>query len=624
MSNALHIAEKKLRAGKLSDAHKLLSRILKKEPNNPRALYLIGETLLLQNRLDEALVKLKKAISSGKAQPCWYVMCGAALEKKGLFEDAEKSYKLAEMSGCTDERMYFMLGSFYTNRIQDAAKAELYYTRLIGINPNAFLAYVGLSKLYLKQERYEEAIQLLDHCLTNGYEKADVYINLGHALSHQGRQKDALACNRKAIELQPYSAMARQNCILQLLYTLDDQAELHREITNLTAMINDLPDTRIRFSGKVNCKTEKKLKLGFVSADLRNHAISHYFLPVYRCFDKKKFSLHVYYNNTIFDRITEEIRNRADSWCDCSFFDDDQLAEQIRCDKIDILIDLSNHTAGNRLTSFRKKVAPMQVSWMGIPVSTGLEFMDYSLKDSSLLTSCNLEENSTEIILPVDNLTLYDPLKELPPLAAPPCLNNGFITFGSFNGLHKVDEAIFETWAKLLHQVKSSRFRMVIEDYNNSLMRDYIYEHFTKFDVDKSRIQLQPRQGLDDYLASHNLVDIALDPYPYHGETTTYNSLLMGLPLVSRAGKSAASNIATRILTAINHKEWLAKDFDSYIEIAISLAMDKDKLISLRKTLRSEVQNSLVMDYTGVTKRIESTLLYGWGNILERYCSNQD
>jgi predicted O-linked N-acetylglucosamine transferase (SPINDLY family) len=622
MSNVLQNAEKILRQGKLTDAHELLSRYLKKAPDNPQALYLMGETLLLQNRLDEALVNLQKAVSSGEAQPCWYVMCGAALEKKGLFKDAEKSYKLAEMSGCTDERMYFMLGNFYTTIIEDITKAELYFASLISINPNAFLAYVGLSKLYIKQERYEDAIQALDYCLIHGYEKANVYINLSHALSHQGRQEDALSCNRKAIELEPYNAMARQNCIVQLLYTLDDQADIHREVTKLTAMINDLATTR--FAGKVDCTSGRKLRLGFVSADLRDHAISHYFLPIYRHLNKAIFSLHIYYNNYIYDHISEEFKNRADSWCNCRNLNDDQFAEQIRSDKIDILVDLSNHTTGNRLAALRTKVAPMQVSWMGVPISTGLNFMDYSLKDSSLLTSCDFDENSTEKMLSVDSMTLYDPLLKLPPLVEPPCINNGYITFGSFNGLHKVNEAVFEVWAKLLHQVEGSTFRMVIEDYNNSLMKDHIYDHFAKFDVDKTRVHLQPRQGIDEYMVSHNLVDIALDPYPYHGETTTYNSLLMGLPLVSRAGRSAASNIATRILATINHNEWLAKDFDEYIDIAISLTKDIDKLALIRRTLRSEVMSSSIVDYEGVTRRVESALLYGWKGICESNNSNSD
>ncbi|WP_316369537.1 O-linked N-acetylglucosamine transferase family protein [Candidatus Thiodiazotropha sp. CDECU1] len=622
MSNTLIKAQKKLRQGKLDDANKLLSRVLKKDPGNPQTLYLLGETLLLQGRLNEALVKLREAVASGQAKPCWYVMCGVALEKKGLLADAEKSYKLAEMSGCTDEQMYILLGSFYTNSYQNYQKAEQYYTSLIKMNPNAFLAYVGLSRLYIKQERYEDAIQALDYCLSNEYETADVYINLGHALSHQGRQKDALTCNRKAIEILPTSIIARQNCILQLLYTLDDQSEIYRETIEHASKINDLVEPR--FTHTIDCNPDRKLKLGFISADIRKHAISYYFTPIYNLFNKDLFSLHVYYNNILYDDITEKVKKRSDSWCECQLYDDEQLANQIHFDKIDILIDLSNHTSGNRLTTFCKRPAPMQVSWMGAPISTGLECMDFSLKDKSLLEICKFADNATEIILPVEKLTFYDPLVELPPLSEPPCIKNGYITFGSFNGLQKVDQNLIETWAKILHQVPESRIRMVVEDFNNSLMKEYIFDHFIKFDIDKSRIELQPRLSLEGYLESHNKVDIALDPYPFHGETTTYNLLLMGLPLVSRAGKSTVSNISTRILSVLNRQEWVAKDFQEYIEIAITLAMDTDRLVTIRQSLRDEITNSSIMDYQGVTRRIESALLSGWKQVCNKQDSEKD
>ncbi|MES9972004.1 MAG: tetratricopeptide repeat protein [Candidatus Thiodiazotropha sp.] len=613
MSTTLIKAQKKLKQGKLDEAKKLFSRLLKKEPGNPQALYHLGEILLLQGKLTEALVRLKEALSSGQAKPCWYVMSGVALEKKGMFSDAEKSYKLAEMSGCTDEQMYLLLGSFYTNSIQNYPKAELYYSSLISMNPTAFLAYLGLSRLYLKQQRYEDAIQALDYCLSNGYESADIYINLGHALSHQGRQKDALTCNRKAVEIQPDSIIARQNCILQLLYTLDDQSAIYRETVEHAAVVNAL--AKPRSTHKIDCRTDRKLKLGFISADLRNHAISYYFTPLYKLFNKDQFSLHVYYNNVLYDDITEKLKNRSDSWCECQLYDDQQLANQILSDKIDILIDLSNHTSGNRLAALSKRPAPMQVSWMGVPISTGLDYMDFSLKDKSLLKLCNLAENATEKILPVENLTFYDPLVEMPALAEPPCIENGYVTFGSFNGLQKVDQDLIQTWAKILHQVPESKIRMIVDDYNNSLMREHIFDHFKKFNVDESRVKLQPRLGLEEYLESHNKVDIALDPYPYHGETTTYNLLLMGLPIVSRAGNSTASNISTRILSTLNLQEWIAKDFNEYINIATTLAMDTEKLVAIRKSLRGTIENSSIMDYEGVTRRVESALLTGWEEI---------
>ncbi|WP_369158058.1 hypothetical protein [Candidatus Thiodiazotropha sp. LNASS1] len=215
-------------------------------------------------------------------------------------------------------------------------------------------------------------------------------------------------------------------------------------------------------------------------------------------------------------------------------------------------------------------------------------------------------------LLPIENLTLYKPLFEFPALVEPPCVKNGHVTFGSFNGLRKIDISIMEIWARLLHNLPGSKIRLVIDDYQNELMRDHVHDIFAKFNVDKSSVILHPRLPLDDYLLSHNEVDIALDPYPYHGQTTSFNSLLMGLPLVSRAGKSVASNLSTRILSAIDRQQWIAKDFDSYIEIALSLARDKESLVSIRRTLRKEVENSSIMDYERHAENIEAALMKGW------------
>ncbi|MEW8585999.1 MAG: hypothetical protein AB2531_09565, partial [Candidatus Thiodiazotropha sp.] len=352
--------------------------------------------------------------------------------------------------------------------------------------------------------------------------------------------------------------------------------------------------------------------LGFVSADLRHHAIAFYFKPILDEIDRNRFSIHFYYNNFLYDDITRDIKAQSDSWCECQSLNDEQLYNRIRSDKIDILIDLSNHSLGNRLTAFNLRPAPMQVSWLGLPVTTGMNCIDFSIKDRSLIDLCDLEKNSSERILPVDRLTFFKSLFDLPPLTEPPCMKNGFVTFGSFNVLRKVDSDTLETWAALLQKSPGSRIRMVIDDYGNELMRDHIHEIFARHDVDKSAVYLHPRLPIKEYLQSHGEVDIALDPYPYHGQTTTFNSLLMGLPLVSRAGRSTASNISTRILSAIDRQQWIARDFDEYIAIALALAQDRDGLVSIRRKLRMEVENSSIMDYRRHAENIEAALIKGW------------
>ncbi|MCG8488879.1 MAG: tetratricopeptide repeat protein [Chromatiales bacterium] len=622
MSNPLINAERKLKQGKLGEAHKLLVRALKKEPDNPKVQYLIGETLLLQNRTDESINYLMKAVSSRQAEPCWYVMCGVALERKGQYADAEKSYRFAEMAGCDNERMYYMIGNFNINITKNYSKAEIYLSKLIAKKPDAAIAYMALSRLYILQERYEEALQALDQCLQLKFETPEVYINLSHALSHQGRQDEALSCNQKALELDPNNTIAIQNYLVQLLYTEDDQQKIYTEVRKLTHSINKRSKTL--FPGAPDCTAERQLTVGFVSADLRHHAISHYFKPILECFDRERFSLNFYYNNHVYDDTTHAIKKHADLWRETAHLDDKELVNLIRGDQVDILIDLSNHTVGNRLLAFTQRPAPMQVSWMGLPITTGLDCMDYALKDQLTIETCQLDKNASEKMLPVDNLTFYNPISELPPLSEPPCLRNGYVTFGSFNVLRKINQRIMETWAKIVLKLPESRIRMVIEDYNNATMQEHIYEIFAQHGVDRSRVELKPSLALSDYMASHNEVDIALDPYPYHGQTTSFNSLLMGLPLVSCCGNSVASNYSRRILNAIDKQAWLAENLEQYVDIALRLAQDKENLSRLRKNLRQEVQNSSLTDYQHLAKDIESALLTGWDNLCKEIGTDQN
>jgi predicted O-linked N-acetylglucosamine transferase (SPINDLY family) len=615
MSNSLSTAIKKLQQGKLTEASKLFARVIKKEPTNAQAQLLQGQCLLRQNRIQEALVHLQQAISAGNPEPCIYYLCAVALEKSGQFLDAQKSYDIAERLGCTDNLMYYMIGCFNANVTKNFAKAEAYFAKTITGNPAAYIAYVALSKVYIDQCRYEDALQALDYCLTHGYESAEIYVNLGHALSHQGRQEEALACYQKSNELAPDYAIAKQNYLAQLLFSLDDEAEIYPEIRKINKSMNSR--SRKKYTGEMNCQPGRKLNLGFVSADFRQHAITHYFMPVLKHLDRGRFIIKLFSNNIIEDQTSQALKALSDDWINCSQMTDKQLEEKIRSEKIDILIDLSNNTAGNRLTVFLSRPAPMQVSMMGLPMSTGLECMDYAMRDRQTAEKCQLDKYSVEKILPVENTAFFDPLIELPPVATPPCVENGYITFGSFNGLRKIDKSIMEVWAKLMHALPNSVIQLMTDDQDNSFMRDYLYDIFAEFGVDNSRLLLQARLPLSEFLTSHNEVDIALDPYPYHGESTSYHSLLMGLPLVTRAGNSYASNVSNRILAAINREHWVANSFDEYIEIALSLAADVEGLVEHRKTLRNDIENSSLMDFEQVTGTIETALLTGWQTLCE-------
>lgn len=613
MSDNLSKAKKKINQGKLADAHKMLSRTVKKNPYDAQAQYMFGECLIKQNRIKEAIDYLQKTISGGQANPCLCFLFGIALEKVGQHSEAGKYYDLAERSGCTENIMYYMIGCYHTNVTMDLSKAEAYFAKTISDNPAAYVAYQALSKIYIDQGRYEDGLQALDYCLTHGYETVEVYINLGRALSCQGRQDEALACCKKSVEIDPQNSVAKQNYITQLLFSYDDEEAIYQEIRRVNKPLN--AHSKNKYDSAVDCQPNRKLNLGFISADFREHVISHYFMPILRNIDRDKFSVHLFSNSNIQDETTKLYSALSDSLFNCYSLSDDQLENKIISDKIDILIDLSNNTAGNRLTVFLNRPAPMQVSMMGLPMSTGLDCIDYALRDQSTVERCNLEECYSENILPVKNITYYDPLIELPEILDPPCITNGYITFGSFNGLRKIDKSLMGVWAKLLHSLPGSKIKLMTEDSDNSFMREYIYDIFTAFDIDKSRVLLQSRLPLVEFLASHNEVDIALDPYPYHGESTTFHSLLMGLPIVSRSGNSCASSVSNRILSAINREEWIANSYDEYIDIALKIGGDEGALISNRKTLRNDIEHSSLMNFKQATEDIESALISGWNDL---------
>lgn len=618
MPHNLSKAKKKLNQGKLAEAHKLLSRATKNDPNNKEAQYLFGDCLIRQSRIEEAINYLKKTISTGNANPCLFFLAGVALEKVGQFADAGKSYQFAEQSGCTENLMYYMIGSYHANVTKEFEKAEIYFARTISNNPTTYVAYVALAKLYSDQGRYEESLQALDYCLTHGYETVEVYVNLGRALSCQGRQDDALACCKKSVEIDPRNTVAKQNYLTQLLFSCDEERVIYPEIRKTTESLN--ANSRKKYGGKIDAQPDRKLNLGFVSADFREHVISHYFMPILRNLNRAKFSVYLYSNNASEDQTSNQYRELSDFWCNCYRLSDEQLESKIISDKIDILIDLSNNTAGNRLSAFLNRPAPMQVSMMGLPMSTGLDCMDFALRDQYTAEKCRLNEYSSEKILPVKHASYFDPLIELPAISEPPCITNGYITFGSFNGLRKIDKSLMEIWAKLLHSLPGSRIRLMTEDYNNSFMRDYLYDIFATFGVDNSRVTLQSRLPMQEFLTSHNQVDIALDPYPYHGESTTFHSLFMGLPVVSRSGNSCASNVSNRILSAINRESWIATNYDEYIDIALNLAADVDSLATNRKSLRKEIEHSSLMNFKQTTEDVESALLSGWRTL----CDDQD
>lgn len=610
MANLLLKATGKFERGRIKSAKKILDEILDKNPGNPGALHLHGIILLNEGKVDEALVYLQQMASGENIKPCWYADYAHALEMKGFNDGAAKAYRLAEITGCETIGFYFLYGHFLTNIAKDFQKAELCFAKLITKYPNNMSAYVSLGIVYHAQGKYDQVIQVLEYTIKQGYKNATMFSNLGLALSHQGRSEAAILAFEEAIKLDPNNQTAISTMILVMLNVYDDQKYLYNKIRNIVKSLNK--HAVLEFSGDVDLTKDKKLRLGFVSADLNQHAIANFITPILINLNKEQFSIYIYYNNHINDCMTATIRALADSWCDCKNMKAGDLDARIRNDKIDILIDLSNHTKGHRLDVFIKKPAPVLLEYMGLPISTGLNSIDYSFSNEYTIENCDLKNNASETVIALPWNHFFMNTHDFVVVEQPPFLKNGFITFGSFNGLRKVTSNMIEVWAEILSQVPNSKIRMVINDETNVDMQNFMHSLFANHGVDKSRIILAGRLSLDGYMKSHNEVDIALDSYPYNGSTTTYYSLMMGLPLVSCCGKSVASNNAYCILSHLGKEKWVGSNFDEYIKIAVEMANNRDFIVSTKATLREEFLKSKIMDHKGYIKNVEDALRKMW------------
>jgi predicted O-linked N-acetylglucosamine transferase (SPINDLY family) len=610
MKKDLLRAEKMLKDGQLGDAKVILERLISEHPQDPQVAYEYGNLLLQLNENAKALDYLKQAISSENSDPCWLVMGAVALQRNGLYSQAENAFKAAEYGGCKSDLFYYFCGNFHTNITRDFDQAEYHYLKLIAQNPKANVGLIGLSRLYNLQKRYDESIQAAEACLANGYESAEVYINLGAALIHQGRQEISLSCYEKALEIDPGSNIAIQNYLQQLLFIEEDQEKIHRTVCKLVEPLNSITDISSQHQPEID--QQRRIRLGFVSADLHYHAIGFFLKPILEKIDKESFEVYIYYNNVVVDAVTDKIKQVADKWYDCMSLSDAEMNERIRKDRIDILIDLSNHTSGNRLAVFATKPAPIQIAWMGIPISTGLKCMDYWIRDKEMVSGMKSQHYASEAILPISNLIVYDPILELPDVVAPPVVQNGYITFGYYNGMRKATDTMFSVWAQILNAIPDSKIRIIVDDYDNQYMQDHVFEKFEHFNVSRDRVLLQKRLPLLEYLKSYNEIDIALDPFPYNGQTTTMNSLQMGVPVVTCQGSAMASLYTATILTRLGKKQWIAKNLQQYFKIAVDLAGDLAQLQASRYQLRDEVNKAYFKSKATTVNNIETALRSVW------------
>jgi predicted O-linked N-acetylglucosamine transferase (SPINDLY family) len=358
----------------------------------------------------------------------------------------------------------------------------------------------------------------------------------------------------------------------------------------------------------------RPLKIGYVSADLCQHTVGLFVKDILQAHNSPSggvganpVTVFAYSSGQVSDWVSDAIR-AACTWRDVSGLDDAALAALIRQDQIDVLIDLSGHTAGSRLTVFAHRPAPVQVAWLGYFATTGLRYIDAVLLDEWHAPAGTQAQFAEPIVHMPGGRMCYQPVPWAPAVAAPPCLQAGHITFGSFNNTGKLNAGVFDVWSQVLAAVPQSRLVLKWRSLADEALCESVRAAFAGKGIDPSRIELRPASFHADVLLQYADIDIALDPFPFTGGLTSCEALWMGVPVVTWPQDRVVSRQTFAFLSAIGLAELAAKDAADYVHIAQTLAADRAKLTHLRSALRNIMQASSLMDVAGFTRQLEASL----------------
>jgi predicted O-linked N-acetylglucosamine transferase (SPINDLY family) len=370
-----------------------------------------------------------------------------------------------------------------------------------------------------------------------------------------------------------------------------------------------------------NRDPDRRLRVGYLSADFRSHAVSRFVLPMIESHDKKLFEVFCYSNVRQPDAVTAKYQSCVAGWRDILQRSDEQAAGQIRQDQIDILVDLSGHTTDNRLLIFARKPAPVQVNYQGYPASTGMETIEYRITDGFADPPGMTESHHTETLVRLDPTNwCYWPAEDAPPVGGLPALSSKSITFASFNNFSKLNDPLFELWMQILESVPNSRLIIKAKALSSATARTRVLGHMAKHGISLERVEMIGWLPNAEHIRLFNRVDIALESHPYHGTTTTCDNLWMGVPVVTLAGRTHVSRVGVSLLNNIGLPELIADSPDGYVQIAAGLASDLSRLAELRRTLRQRMQDSVLVDSRRFARSIESAYRMMW----RRWCARQE
>jgi protein O-GlcNAc transferase len=586
----------------------LLRQAIAIRPDFPQAHSNLGNTLKDKGRIDEAIAEFQTAIALNPKLFEAHNNLGNALRDKGQFDESIAACRQAIALKPDFAEAHSNLGNALRAKgMLDEAVAA--YRQAIAFDPQGAPSHNNLGIALRSQGQLDDAIAAFNRAIALKPDYAAAFNNLGNALKDAGKLDDALAAFRQAMALRPGYAEAHSNLILALQYHPAYDARTIAEEHQRWSLQHAQPLRQFIQPPENERDPDRALRVGFVSPDFRHHAVGRFLLPLFRHHDHAACRIICYSDVSDPDDMTEMLRRYADDWHNIVGRPDERVAHDIRENRIDILVDLAAHTAGNRLRVFARKPAPVQVTYLAYCSSTGLETIDYRLSDPHLDPISGQSFYSEKTVLLPDTYWCYEPIVESADPGFSPALARGTITFGCLNNFCKASPESLNLWMQLLATIPDSRLILYAPE---GVHRDAVRNMLKSHSVGEQRLTFVGKVPLSDYFKLYQQVDIALDPFPFNGGTTTCDALWMGVPVVTLKGRTAVGRGGASILANIGAPEYIAQTPDQYVQIALALAADVPRLAELRRTLRGRMQASPLMDAPKFARNIEAAYRRMW------------
>lgn len=608
------------------------------------ALIASGRGAETAGRAAAALWRYRTAAWLAPGLPAPHLNIGAVLEARGDSAGALRAYESALQADAADPYANYNAGrlAFWRGEVE---RAERLIRGALGLRPEFADALVMLAYVLDARKQHAQAAESLEAALRLQPDAPGPWYNYGETLWKLSRYDEAEAALRRALELEPRFVPAWHllGNMLRGTSHLEKALEAFAQARRLDPGRFDLESMELltlslsdglsaealferhrafgaRLEAAIPPRTapyaqsrdpERRLRIGYVSCDFNRHPVSWFLIPLLQRHDRAGFEAYCYYTGDQVDDVTAQVRSAAAAWREVKPLSDEEIAEAIARDAIDVLVDLTGHAGALRLGVFARQPAPVQLSWLGYLHSTGLTRIAYRLSDARADPPGEADRLHTETLLRLPHCQwCFRPAYDAPVASESPCRRNGHVTFGSFNHVPKLTATTRRLWAGVLRQLPQARLLLVGVPHGRA--QEDLRRDFADAGIDGARLAMLPRVSMGEYLAQFANVDIALDSTPYGGGTTTFDALWMGVPVLTLAGERPASRSASSILGALGLEDWIARTPEEYVQRAAAHAADPLAIAALRGSLRARLQDSPLMDEARFARNLESAVRDLW------------